>query len=248
MTAGADESELVRGLVPVAVAAALGRRDELGIAARAHLVTDRAVPPLREALLMVCLFAGFPRCLDALGVVADAAHAVERRLDPQPEEGLPADEARRRELFRRRGRGLFRRVYGSDTERVLLGLFALDPELPHWVLEDAYGRVLARPGLDAAARERLAVAMLCALDLPRQLRGHLLGALRCGATVEQLRADLEGVRDLLPAERLADVLAQLETIDASAASAPTSRTAAPPRQPRRAGGTGRTSTASSGDR
>ena len=53
-----------------------------------------------------------------------------------------------------------------------------------FVLEAAYGRVLARPGLDALTRELLAVTALLALDQVPQLVAHARGALHFGADRE----------------------------------------------------------------
>lgn len=177
---------------------------------------ETGVPPtvVREALLMLVPFAGVPRCLDAMDVFAAALRELGSTTGERTTEALPASDGERTRLFAERGRRLFGEVYGADDERVLAGLAALDPELPGWVLEGAYGRVLARPGLTVADRECLAVVVLTALDLPRQLRGHLLGALRCGVPADDLRACLDGASASLPAGRLEDLLAQLDAASA----------------------------------
>jgi alkylhydroperoxidase/carboxymuconolactone decarboxylase family protein YurZ len=55
-------------------------------------------------------------------------------------------------------------------------------ELHDFVLDAAYGRILARPHLDARVRELIAVGLLAAQDQPRQFAGHARGALNLGAT------------------------------------------------------------------
>ena len=67
---------------------------------------------------------------------------------------------------------------------------AFHPDLASWILEDGYGRVLARPGLPAGERELLAVAALAALGLDRQLESHVRGARRLGAAPSRIRAVL----------------------------------------------------------
>jgi 4-carboxymuconolactone decarboxylase len=54
------------------------------------------------------------------------------------------------------------------------------------MVEDGYGRVLGRPGLDLAVRELCIVGLLCPQDAPRQLYSHLRGALNTGASVEDV--------------------------------------------------------------
>lgn len=180
----------------MAAAAALGRLDALSFHVGAALDLGCTPSEVRECLLVVSLFAGFPRTLDAL---ASAGDVLSARGAPAPaaEQGLPADEAERRETFRRRGRALFDRVYGSKARSVMSRLMDLDPELPLWVLDDAYGKVLARPGLDPAQRERLAVVLLAALGLRNQLPGHVRGAVNCGATRDDVLASVEAAREFV---------------------------------------------------
>lgn len=170
-------------LAPLAAAAARGDADGVAAAARSALGAGCAATEVREALRMVHLFAGFPRALDALTAAAPV-------LGPPGPEEPPGDLAAEHAGFRARGRALFDRVYGPDAARVHARLAALDPDLTSWVLEDAYGRVLARPGLDPAERERLAVVLLAAQGLRNQLPGHVLGALRCGAPADRVEASL----------------------------------------------------------
>ncbi len=199
-------ADLASILAPIAAAAAIGRRDRLDAALDAALRSSCPRDAIREALLLVAPFAGFPRTLDALAAWRAARDRAGDSYAAQPEPGLPEDDATLRATLRRRGRAFFDRVYGRHAERVIERLLDLDPELPHWVLEDAYGRVLARGGLDAAVREALAVVMLAALALRNQLGGHVRGALACGAEASCIRAAIDAAGDLLPDDEVAAVL------------------------------------------
>jgi len=193
----------------VVAAAARGRSQAVARAVQEALDGGCTRPEVREALLVHALFAGFPRTLDALA----AAAPVLDRADPVPppaEPDLPSDEGARLALFRSRGRALFRRVYGPRADAVRDRLEELDPELTRWVLEDAYGKVLARPVLSAADRERLAVVLLAAQSLRNQLDGHVRGALNCGATAAQVEASLAAAAAHLPAADLALARSHLE--------------------------------------
>ncbi len=52
--------------------------------------------------------------------------------------------------------------------------------------EFAYGMVWSRPGLPLKVRSLVTLAMLTALDRPDELKGHILAALRNGATQEEI--------------------------------------------------------------
>lgn len=171
-------------LAAVAGSAARGDADGVRAAVRGALASGCSQDEVRESLRMVHLFCGFPRALDALAAAAPELGGGAAAAAP------PEDDAPLHRLFRERGRALFDRVYGPDAARVHERLVALDPELTAWVLEDAYGRVLARDVLAPAVRERLAVVFLAAQGLRNQLPGHVRGALRCGATADEVEASL----------------------------------------------------------
>ncbi|MFN0006358.1 MAG: carboxymuconolactone decarboxylase family protein [Planctomycetota bacterium] len=141
----------------------------------------------REALLQVHLFAGIPRQVEAAQVILQEGGLG----DPDSDEIENAPGSDRHA----RGVALFERIYADDAEPVRAMLARGHPELERWVLEHAYGRVLARPGLSPDRRELLAVVALAALGQERQLASHARGALRCGATAEELDAALGLVED-----------------------------------------------------
>jgi alkylhydroperoxidase/carboxymuconolactone decarboxylase family protein YurZ len=141
----------------------------------------------REAVLQTHLFAGFPRLVEAYDVLREVGGLG------TPEPGEAAAEPDRPE----RGRELFDRIYGDVAGAVRASLAEHHPDFARWVEGHAYGRVLARSGLDPARRELLAVACLAALGQDRQLLSHARGALRCGASGGELDGVLDAVADLL---------------------------------------------------
>ncbi len=146
----------------------------------------------REAVLQAHLFAGFPRVVEACEVLAGAGGL-----------GAPeAEELRVEADLDLRGRALFDAVYGDHGPAVSARLQAHHPVLARWIEGHAYGRVLGRGGLSPARRELLAVVCLAVLDQERQLAAHIRGALRLGATAEELGAALDAVADLLDEEAL----------------------------------------------
>ena len=144
----------------------------------------------REAVLQTHLFGGFPRLVEAYGRLADAGGLG----DPTPEEHEATGSAER-------GAQLFDRIYGEGATPVRQMLTTHSPDYAAMIAEHAYGRVLSRPGLAASTRELLASCMLAALGQDRQLASHARGAIRCGATFDDLHACLGAVRDLMTPER-----------------------------------------------
>jgi alkylhydroperoxidase/carboxymuconolactone decarboxylase family protein YurZ len=183
-----------RRLVRLFTAGVLGRFDEV---ARLRQAAGDGEPDRRwrEAVLQVHVFAGFPRLVE-LYEVLDAAGGLGAL---EADEGLPPETPAD---VRARGRALFEVIYREDSAAVRARLECHQPAFAQWIEEHAYGRVLARPGLSADRRELLAVAGLAALGQGRQLASHVRGALRCGATRDEIDAALECAADLIEPERL----------------------------------------------
>jgi 4-carboxymuconolactone decarboxylase len=136
---------------------------------------------IEELLLQSFLNVGYPLTLAAFGVwretvpeVADAG-------------GEPLDHAKHNQ-WKERGAGAAEEVYGRTYQKLLTNLRALHPAVEHLVVTDAYGKILARPGIDAKWRELATLAAIAMLDAPNQLHAHLRGALNLGWTREQLDA------------------------------------------------------------
>lgn len=189
----------------LAALVALAARGAVGaLAARAEACREAGVPAgaLREALLQLVPYVGFPRTLSALGALAAAGQL------PAAPAGVAPDlaEAQRAPA----GRAAFEAVYGETAARVRAGLAGLDPLLPAWTEEFAYGRVIARPQLALAEREVLAVAVLAALGgLGDPLLGHLRGAARLGVGRDELAALLAGLPPEVPEAARSEALALL---------------------------------------
>ncbi len=177
----------VEPLVRASAAIGAGDRDALERALRdARRLARGAV---EEALLQSHLFVGYPATM--------AAFAAWRRIA-----GPAADAVVETDVDREgRGAEVCERVYGDQTEALRANVAALHPELERWMLGDGYGRVLGRPGLSLPVRELCVTALLCAQDAEPQLYAHMRGALRTGATEDELEATLRIADGVLPAAR-----------------------------------------------
>lgn len=144
----------------------------------------------RELGLMVHVFAGVPRGVEAYAVI-EAAGGLGR---PDSEELLEPATG---------GEALFARIYAESTEDVRAMLARGHPLYARWVLDYSYGRVLCRPGITPDRRELYACAALAVMvGHERQLASHARGAVRCGATQDEVLAVIEGVADLAGAEQI----------------------------------------------
>lgn len=182
------------------VATVLGREATIG-ARYDHALANGAPPDaLVELAAMAHLFGGYPRAIQGLRQL-ELAFGRRGLAAPPAVEATP----RARADDRRRGEELFRQIYGDHSDAVLALLDTPCRGFAECVLEDAYGRILSRPGLAAVDREWFAVAALTALDCPSQLKSHVRGALRLGVPP----AELAALADHLTAEVTPTAIEQL---------------------------------------
>lgn len=168
-------------LVELSAALAAGRPKGLERALRQ--AADH-VPPaqVEEAILQSYLLLGFPAALEGM-----RGWREERKRPPEPE----ADSVAQGSGWRERGEELCKRIYGAAYERLRRNVRRLHPALDRWMVEEGYGKVLGRPGLDPARRELCNVAILAVSRHGRQLHSHLRGALNLGADPDAVEEALE---------------------------------------------------------
>lgn len=173
------------GLAPaerclVALTAAVGPADWARFDTAVTLARDVAGCPrehVAETLLQCTLFFGFPRTVTAFGRFAELWPATAADTVGTP---VPVGERRAA------GESLFAAIYGTNTDSVRAMLAGCHPEFHDFVLEAAYGRILARPDLTPRVRELGAVAALAVLEQRPQLVAHARGAVHFGADRDAL--------------------------------------------------------------
>jgi 4-carboxymuconolactone decarboxylase len=87
-----------------------------------------------------------------------------------------------------RGLEIRREVLGDEyVERSLRSATDFNRPLQELVTEYCWGAVWGRPGLDRHTRSLLNLGMLAAINHQHELATHVQGALRNGATIEEIR-------------------------------------------------------------
>mmetsp|Transcript_869 Transcript_869/g.2789 ORF Transcript_869/g.2789 Transcript_869/m.2789 type:complete len:246 (-) Transcript_869:1030-1767(-) len=128
-----------------------------------------------EGIAQCVLFVGFPRVLTSFAAL-ETAGLLERMED---ENARVTD-------------GVFEQIYGASAAKVSGRMQRFHPLMETWVRDFAYTQVLGRTSvLSVRERELCAIGVLVGLDSPAVLVGHIKGALRVGASTEEVRAVLD---------------------------------------------------------
>jgi 4-carboxymuconolactone decarboxylase len=86
-----------------------------------------------------------------------------------------------------RGIEIIQDLYGDFGSAFFEDLEEIAPDFGRFILEFSYGDVFSRPGLDMRTREIAIISALTALGTAeRQLKAHILGALKVGASREEI--------------------------------------------------------------
>ena len=87
------------------------------------------------------------------------------------------------------GEQVRREVMGDEfVDRALNNANEFDQPLQDLVMENAWGSTWNRNDLPKGTRSLVTISMLIALKAPNELKGHVRGALRNGASKEEIRA------------------------------------------------------------
>jgi 4-carboxymuconolactone decarboxylase len=177
-----------RHLVRISLCGALGDEERLRDALERALGDGVGPGEAREALLQIYLFAGYPRAINALRVLAETTGG---KGDGSAGEAGGREAAEEPGVLEEKGLELMRLIYGRSLESLLANMRELHPDLARWIVREGYGKVLSRPGLDVKDRELCVVAVLEALGCDGQLEAHRRGARNAGASPEEIAQAVE---------------------------------------------------------
>ena len=174
-----------QAIVPIAALAAAGQIDRLNAALVQGLEAGLTISTLREVLVQLYAYAGFPRSLNALGELMKVL-AARQQLGIQDAEGDAPS------LRAPQGADLL--ATGTANQTRLVGrpvagpVFEFAPAIDEFLKTHLFGDIFERDNLDWQSREVATVAMLSALSgTDSQVQSHLFISMNIGLSAEALR-------------------------------------------------------------
>lgn len=153
--------------------------------AHANAALNVGVTPieLRETVYLCAPFVGFPKTLNALGVINEvfAERGIKLPLESQ---GKTAEEER----FAA-GSAIQQPLYGNEIKEALVGLPGnMGEDAARFLTEFCFGDIYTRGGLDVKTRELLAIGILVTTGNMQTLQSHIAGSIRAGNSPETVTA------------------------------------------------------------
>lgn len=216
-----------QGIAAIAAHTARGDLDELKGSLNEGLDAGLTINEIREVLVQLYAYAGFPRSLNGLNTFM-AVLGERRQRGVQDVQGreaapLPADKSRLQ--------------LGAEIQTRLIGapargpVFDFAPAIDAFLKDHLFGDIFGRDNLDFQSREIATIAALASLgNVESQLRSHLNIGLNVGLTPAELGGVVEVVRARVGADegaRAAEALAALLDDNERSPRPPTAISAAP---------------------
>ncbi len=138
---------------------------------------------VREAIYQCAPFIGFPKTLNALGVLNEVFK--ERNIQIPLEFAITVSENERYQ----KGREIQEKLYGDEIKQAMKGLPQnLGDEAARFLTEVCFGDFYTRKGLDLKTRELLSLAILVTKDDDITLKSHIKGSIKAGNSPETVAA------------------------------------------------------------
>ncbi len=172
-----------QGIIPIAAFTGKGDLEKLSAALHEGLEAGLSINEIKEVLVQMYAYTGFPRSLDGLNTFISVLGDRQKKglkddvgKDASP---LPANKSRR-ELGTEIQTGLVGRPVGGPT-------YDFAPIIDTFLKEHLFADIFGRDVLDFQARELATVSALASLPAENQLRSHLSVSMNVGLSEAQMR-------------------------------------------------------------
>jgi 4-carboxymuconolactone decarboxylase len=189
MSAEQTLSPKQRAIPPIAASMAIGNLAKLNTALNQGLDAGLTIGEVKEMLVQLYAYAGFPRSLNALGELMKVLEERKRRgiqdaPGREPTRPVPIGDA-----LLAAGTANQTRVSGAPVKGPI---FEFAPEIDRFLKTHLFGDIFERDNLDWQSRELATVGALSAMSgLEPQLLGHMRASMSVGLTPSQLRQLIE---------------------------------------------------------
>lgn len=174
-----------QSMVAISALSGAGDLDTLKTALAQGLDAGLSVNEIKEILVQVYAYAGFPRSLNALAT-------FQSLMEERKAQGIHDNEGKAPSPMPANRTSL---EFGTENQTKLIGqpigggIYDFAPAIDHFLKAHLFGDIFQRDNLDWKHRELATIAMLAAIPgVEPQLKGHLGIGMHNGLTLEELRS------------------------------------------------------------
>jgi quercetin dioxygenase-like cupin family protein/alkylhydroperoxidase/carboxymuconolactone decarboxylase family protein YurZ len=216
------------GIVTIAAFTATGDVAKLNVALNEGLDAGLTINEIKEVLVQMYAYAGFPRSLNAINTFADVVKQREQQgkkdLIGKAPTPIPADKSRL-ELG-----GEIRTQITRSTAVADYAVFV--PVIDEFLRAHLFGDIFGRDNLDFQSREIATISALTALEhVDAQLRGHFNVGLNVGLSNDQLRNIVSVIETRVDKKQADNASTVLDSVLRNRTERPPSATASAGRAP-----------------
>lgn len=174
-----------QAIVPISAFAAAGDIENLKPALEQGLAAGLSVNEVKEVLVQLYAYAGFPRSLNALGALMQVLESRQQRGITDAAGKLPGRPIPQGDALLVAGSANQTRLSGGPVKGAL---FDFAPAIDEYLKTHLFGDIFERDNLDWHSRELATLGMLSALEgAESQLQSHMRISMNVGLTSAQLR-------------------------------------------------------------
>ncbi|MGM9745938.1 MAG: carboxymuconolactone decarboxylase family protein [Paludibacteraceae bacterium] len=179
-----------RQIAAISGSAAKGDKDGLAVALTAGLDAGLTVNEIKEVLVQLYAYAGFPRSMGALVTLMEVLEQRKAQGMEDAEGALAASQEVSRGVDY--GAANQRKLFGRDARGAVL---AFAPALDQFLKAHLFGDIFGRDNLDWKTRELATIASLAAMDgVENELKTHIAHGKHNGLTDAQIDEAITLVR------------------------------------------------------
>lgn len=180
-----------QAIIPIAVFSSVGDMDKLPIALGQGLDAGLTINEIKEMLVQLYAYAGYPRSLNAVTAFRELLEKRKARgirdVEGRAPSPMPADRTSLE--------------IGTENQTKLLGqragggIYDFVPILDEFLKAHLFGDIFQRDNLDWKSRELMTIGILSSISgVDPQLKAHIIIGMHNGITVDQIRsiADIVG--------------------------------------------------------
>lgn len=187
-----------KSIVEISIFTAIGNLKELEKSVNLGLDNELTVNEIKEIMVQLYAYCGFPRSLNALGVLSNTVdeRKASGKVTEVGRESTPIPSDRNSLVY---GTQVQTKIVGMEVKG---GIYDFAPMADRYLKALLFGDIFGQDILDYRTRELVTVAALASMDgVNPQLQAHIGISRNVGVTNEELNGTIEVLKDKLGFEK-----------------------------------------------